>query len=219
MASKKDILENIGAKVSVHDCDDAVILKGFIVAEREQEFVVAIQKVLDADLSNHVTYKPVVDSAETLKKWVAEGDPLESCVTPYLSETLFEYHYFNKKMHQFSIDQAIKIKPRIYSPSKCFNENFTLPVEFFGCSEDDLVELDRIIVTSIGSENFYYNWRGMQFVSKKYMIENSDQLKLGIAKIESKSDGQHVIYNEMDSIVNIEQWFKDYTADAQACLS
>jgi hypothetical protein len=86
-----------------------------------------------------------------------------------------------------------------------------------GFCENELPELDKIIITSIGNENFYYHWNGMPFVSKKYMIQNQEDLKLGVARIASNYDGQHVIHDKKDQIVNLEKWFEQYCQEtAQA---
>ena len=137
--------------------------------------------------------------------------------TSIIIDQLFEYKHFYKNDCYYEVKHSPKATPKIYSPVKCFNPEFNLAVGFFGCSENELPELDKIIITSIGNENFYYHWNGMPFVSKKYMIQNQEDLKLGVARIASNYDGQHVIHDKKDQIVNLEKWFEQYCQEtAQA---
>lgn len=204
----KEIIQNIGAFVSVKEADTA-ITQGFIVAERSNEFVVAIAKFLDEDLHTQIKYETNF-SIEQIQACLQKGWSLGEIVSVTLNEHLYEYKHFYKTCHTFEVIHSPTVKPKIYSPIKNFNPEFNLVVEFFGCSEATLPEMERIIITSIGAENFYYLWNGMPFVSKKYMIENQNDLKMGVSSVISKDDGMHVIQAEKDGIVNIEKWFEQH---------
>lgn len=203
----KEIIQNIGAFVSVNEADTA-ITQGFIVAERSNQFVVAVAKLLDEDLHTQINYDTNF-SIEKIQMCLQKGWSLDEIVSVTLNEHLFEYKHFYKTSHGFEVIHSPTVKPKIYSPVKCFNPEFNLAVSFFGCSESVLPELGRIIITSIGSENFYYLWNGMPFVSKQYMIENRAELKIGLSSVVSKSDGMYVIQDKKDHIVNIEKWFEE----------
>ncbi len=203
----KEFFQNIGALVSVREaCTE--IAQGFIVAERVNDFVVAIAKFTDEELISQIRYDTSF-SVEKIKMCLDKGWTLPEIVSVSMDEHLFEYKHFYKTTHSYEITHIPTAKPKIYSPVKCFNPEFNLAVSFFGCSESALPELDRIIITSIGSENFYYLWNGMPFVSKQYMIENRDELKIGLSSIVSKNGGMHVIQDKKNHIVNIEKWFDE----------
>lgn len=203
----KELFQNIGAVVSVREVDTE-IAQGFIVAERVNDFVVAIAKFSDEELLNQVRYDTSF-SVEKIKTCIDKGWTLAEIVSVTMDEDLFEYKHFFKTTHSYEVTHTPTAKPKIYSPVKCFNPEFNLAVSFFGCSESVLPELERIIITSIGSENFYYLWNGMPFVSKQYMIENRAELKIGLSSVVSKSDGMYVIQDKKDHIVNIEKWFEE----------
>ena len=204
----KEIIQNIGAFVSVNEADTA-ITQGFIVAERSNQFVVAVAKLLDEDLHTQINYDTNF-SIEKIQMCLQKGWSLDEIVSVTLNEHLFEYKHFYKTSHSFEVIHSPTVKPKIYSPIKKFNPEFNLVVEFFGCSEAALPEMERIIITSIGSENFYYLWNGMPFVSKQYMIANRNDLKIGVSSVVSKDGGMHVIQAEKDGIVNIDKWFEQH---------
>lgn len=206
--ANKEFFSNIGALVAVIGSDTA-ILSGHLVAERSGDFVVATPKYRDDELQAQLKYQASF-SPEKTKELLLKGWALAELVTVFLDDQLFEYKHFYKNDCYYEVKHSPKATPKIYSPVKCFNPEFNLAVGFFGCSENELPELDKIIITSIGNENFYYHWNGMPFVSKKYMIQNQEDLKLGVARIASNYDGQHVIHDKKDQIVNLEKWFEQY---------